>query len=343
MYSQRMAPRVLVTALFISLWAQISAQDSLSFFEPTVRVTPAERQRLDAGDTVVKVVRARGRDLAIFSAARIDVSGDRLVTWVRRVVDLKKGPYVPQIGRFSIQPQMSDVQGLTLDDADLDSLRTCRSGDCDIKLSEPEIARVRLAIAGAGSKWKPAMQETFRDIVVERARAYLAGGLRELPPYRDRRTPMFGDDEFRLLLEESPFLRHIPQLPGHLKDFPLGAAPGIESFLYWSKETLGGKPIVSVTHVNIIRPDDPALPEALVAAKQVFASHYMTGSLAVTAIVDGVAPHRYLVYLNRSRIDVLDGFLGGFVRRIVERRLRSEAADVVRGLRRRLESGEPPN
>jgi hypothetical protein len=56
-----------------------------------------------------------------------------------------------------------------------------------------------------------------------------------------------------------------------------------------------------------------------------------------------VAPHRYLVYLNRSRIDVLDGFLGGFVRRIVERRLRSEAADVVRGLRRRLESGEPPN
>jgi hypothetical protein len=98
-----------------------------------------------------------------------------------------------------------------------------------------------------------------------------------------------------------------------------------------------------VTHVSIVRSADPGVPEALVAAKQTFATHYMTGSLALTTITGGAdRSPRYLMYLNRSRVDVLGGFFGGLVRRIMERRLRTEATDVVQGLRRRLEAREPP-
>jgi hypothetical protein len=39
---------------------------------------------------------------------------------------------------------------------------------------------------------------------------------------------------------------------------------------------------------------------------------------------------------------VLDGFWGGLVRRILERRLKSEAPTLLETLRHRLESGEPP-
>jgi hypothetical protein len=56
----------------------------------------------------------------------------------------------------------------------------------------------------------------------------------------------------------------------------------------------------------------------------------------------GEGSRRYLAYLNESVLDVLDGFRGSLVRRIIERRLRSEATTVIRTLRRRLESGEPP-
>ena len=70
----------------------------------------------------------------------------------------------------------------------------------------------------------------------------------------------------------------------------------------------------------------------------------MNGSLALTAVVGGRdgAP-RYLVYLNRSRVDLLDGLFGGLVRRVAERRLRNEAGQVVDALRRRLAAGEPPD
>lgn len=83
------------------------------------------------------------------------------------------------------------------------------------------------------------------------------------------------------------------------------------------------------------------MPEAVIVGKQVFATHYSDGSLSVTAVVrDG--PRRYFAYINESDLDVLDGFWGGLARRILERRMRSEAPKVLETLRHRLESGEPP-
>ena len=114
-------------------------------------------------------------------------------------------------------------------------------------------------------------------------------------------------------------------------------------FCYWSKERLAGKAIVGVTEVNILHGSQPGLPEVLVAGKEFFATHYIRASLGLTALAHG-EPGRanYLVYVNRSKVDVLGGMFGGIVRWFMERRLTTEAADVLQGLRRRLESGEPP-
>jgi hypothetical protein len=68
----------------------------------------------------------------------------------------------------------------------------------------------------------------------------------------------------------------------------------------------------------------------------------VTGSPSLSAITrDSASGPRYLVYVRRSRADVLGGAFGGIVRRMVERRVRGEAPSVLDGLRNRLESGEP--
>ena len=116
----------------------------------------------------------------------------------------------------------------------------------------------------------------------------------------------------------------------------------VESFLYWSKESLGAKPIVNITHVAMIESRDERIREAIVAKKQVYASHYILASLsfmAISASPDGA--HQYLVYLNRSRSDVFDGLFGGLIRRTIARRLRAEAPEALKVLRERLESGDP--
>lgn len=62
-----------------------------------------------------------------------------------------------------------------------------------------------------------------------------------------------------------------------------------------------------------------------------------------TAVIRGEpGAFNYLVYLNRSDVDMLGGVFGGLVRWFMQRRLKAEAATVLQGLRRRLESGAPP-
>lgn len=318
-----------------------SPADPFAFFRPQVTLNPAERSRLDRGETLVKSVAPVDGQVAIFSVAKTQVTGDRLVRWVRRVDAMKRGRYAPAVVRFSDPPHIDDLRTLELDPADLDALRNCRPGACGLKLSETEIAQLSGLARSRRAGWQAEVQQAFRAVVLARARAYLAEGFAGLPPYRDQERPVVLADEFQKLLTQTPFLsERAPLLTGFFRQYPAAPTPAVESFLYWSKEILGRKPVVSITHVGIQRPDSG--PDVVVASRQVFATHYMSGSIAVTAIVGGreTGP-RYLAYFNRSRVDVLDGMFGGLVRRIVERRLRDEADDIVAGLRTRLESGEP--
>jgi hypothetical protein len=321
------------------LGAQPAVHDSpTAFFQPAVTLEPAERRRLDAGEVVVKVLPARGTESAIFSAAKVsdEVDGERLLAWVRRVVELKKSTHVPAIARFSQPPRLSDLATLNLDDEDLEAIRTCRPKACDIRLSEAEIDRLRKIVVSAGASWKSAVQEAYRGVILARAQRFLAGGLPGSPPYHDQGRPVALDAEFAAILKSSPFLTaRLPHVAEFLRAYPRGAGE-IESFLYWSKESLGARPVVIITHVTFARGGTGDVPSAVVVAQQVYASHYMTGALAVTTITGNAGGPRYLMYLNRSRIDVLDGFFGGLVRRIIGGRLRTEAATVVDGLRLRL-------
>lgn len=315
--------------------------DPLQIFHPAVTVSPAERAQLNRGETLVKSLPAVDGQVAIFAAVTTDVSGQRLVRWVRRIDAMKRGRYAPDVVRFSEPPRIEDLATLQLAEDDLDDLRTCRPGDCGLKLSAEEITTLSHIARERRPGWQREAQQAFRLALLRRAHTYLAHGLEGLPPYLDRRAPVRLDEEFAAILAASSFLpTRFPMLARFLSRYPAASEPDVESFLYWSKEILGNKPVISITHVTLAQFDHGA--DAAVVSRQVYASHYMAGSLAVTAISGGTDGSRYLLYLNRSRVDVLHGFLGGLVRRIVERRLRSEAGDVVDALRRRLESGDPP-
>jgi hypothetical protein len=328
--------------------AQEAVPDPFSFFGGAVTLSGSERARLESDDPVVRLLPRVDREMAIFAAVRADIDGVRLLEWVRDITELKKSEHVQAIGRFSSPPRLDDLAGLSLDAADVDAIRRCRPRSCGLKLSDQEMALLAQAAAEGGDGWRQAVQDGFRRVLLARVEAYLASGYRDALPYHDQRMPVALDDEFAQLLGQSPFLAaRLPQLHEQLQAFPTSAPGGIDTFLYWSKERLGGKPVVVVTHVFMVdgsgESDGAAImPDALVASRQVYANHYMTGSLAVTAVFRprGSEPG-YLTYLNRSRLDVLGGLFAPVTRLIIERRLRAEAATVVDGLRARLESGRP--
>ena len=329
-------------ALVIQALLTAAVLDPFAFFQPSVVLTGSERQRLDRGEAVARILPGGDREIAVFAAVRVHVDGDRLVAWVRRIEDLKRSSLVTAIGRFSEPPQLEDLKNLALDDEDLLEIQGCRPAHCGLHLSASEIGALQRAAETAGKDWKPAVQDAFRRLMLNRLDAYRVGGQAALPLYENRADPVWPGKELTAAIDHSTFLeRQVPEFVDHLRRFPNEPLKSVETFFYWSKERLAGRTIVDISHVSVLRSDDRARPDALVAGEEIFATRYVTASLGVTAIVRGESAN-YLVYVNRSEADVFGGIFGGLVRWIVERRVKAEAGEVLGGLRERLESGDPP-
>jgi hypothetical protein len=315
---------VIAALLALQLVSASAGTDPFAFFDPPVIVSADERDRLDRGEAVASTLPATGSTLALFAAIRVAVSGDRLTDWARNIAALKRSAFVLEIGRFSNPPRLEDLDGLTFNADDLRDLRHCRPRDCAFQLSENEIESLQQSVFGRSAPWRlGALHDAFRGLLLRRAQEYLEHGRKGAPP------PAF-------------LFTNWPSLAVYLEQYPRVSGPEVESFLYWSKERLGGRPVISVTHVTVARGHSPEQPDALLIGRQVCALRYLQGAWTFTAIV-GTGPHDvYLAYMNQSEVSALGGFFGGLVRFIVERRVRSEATEVLQGLRRRLESGVPP-
>jgi hypothetical protein len=334
-YPTRMTRRFIVTIILavtviavrtgIPLAAE-APTDPFQFLEPTVQLTKEERHRLDERDVVLRILPAGGHELAFVAAGALDVGPEALVASVRDMPGLKRSSYVPQIGRFSPQPRLEDVRELTLDSADLDEIRRCRPGHCGLKLDPDEIERLRKASgSNDAAVSKSAIENEFRRIVVERASRYLARGDDD------------GRPEFGALLQHSPYAQSkMPHLVTYLERYPEHRLPDCESFLYWSKETYAWKPMITVTHVSILRGNgEGGTPEVVVASRDVFATRYTSGSFIVTLLFRNPEPssQRYLVYINRTWIDAVRALWRPFV----EYRVKSQAKKIFAGTRERIE------
>jgi hypothetical protein len=119
-----------------------------------------------------------------------------------------------------------------------------------------------------------------------------------------------------------------------LDEFPRTQPEGADSFLYWSRERFGLKPVISISHSLLHQRGDVVV----FGSKQVFASHYFESSLGMSVFVATPATgDGFLIYLNRSRVDTLHGLLGPLARVIAARRGRDGLEKMLVDVKRKLE------
>ncbi len=325
---------------FVHVALSQSSNDPFTFFRPSITISNSEHAQLDDGYAIARVLPTKGFEVAVLAATPVEVDGDRLLAWERRIEELKQSSYVLAIGRFSNPPRIEDLAGLELDSGDVSAIRSCRPRNCEIKLSSSEMEQLQSAEAQAQGNRNAAIQHVFRHIVLNRVQHYVADG--HIPPSEDHHQQIQPASRFALLLDHMPFLRaRLPQLVAYLRAYPLKTNPEVESFLYWSKEHFARKAVTTVTQVSMVRNDGSGLPEILIVGRNIFSSHYIDASLSVTALMRGDANGKnYLVYINRTEVDVLHGAFGGIIRHSIQDHLK-KTTETLTDLRRRLESGTP--
>jgi len=334
---------VLLAWAGVSFALDVSSEAGRLLRRPDVGLSARDLADAGGGDVIAhSLPSSEDGEVAVVGLVRVDVPPDFFVSRVRDIESFKRSRRVFEVGRFSAPPRVEDLDALTVPADDLRDLRSCRVGDCDLQLTEGAIERFRTAIDWSSAGAERSADALFRGLLVEQATAYLDRGVRALPEYQDKREPVSVSRRMQQVLDASPYMRaHAPEIHAYLAGFGGGTPDQVDEFLYWSKEDLDLKPIVSLTHV-VIRPwTAPGVTGYWVASRQIYATHYLSGSLGLTGFVevqeqDG-SRARYLIYLNRTRTESLGGFLGPLKRAIAGRRARGGMQETLTYTRARLE------
>jgi hypothetical protein len=292
-----------------------------------------EVEKIRRGETVAKTTQADSSAVALAVASTVAAPLDFYLEQFRDIVSFKTSPEVLQIGRFGHEPKSSDLSALTLEPPDINDLRSCEPGDCGVKLDDQGIR----AVAARDARVDTA-SAALRQYLAAYTLRYLQSGNGALIAYHNASNPRRLADDLRLILDHSGYLqRGWPPLFDAVGSFTGTLAAGLEGFVYWSKEKVGPRAVVSVTHA-IINP--PRQGSAAIATKQIYASYYGHASLGLTILLDRStvdAPRTRVIYVNRSRLDVFGGLFGGIKRALVRSRARDGAERTMGRLRERVE------
>jgi hypothetical protein len=339
-------PFIRVMSLVVAFSAVVLSQapsDLQGFLRKQLAITTSELDTLEKGQILAKLPKtSETREVAAFAVMRLDVPSDFFIEKVRDIVTFKKSDNVLQIGKFSNPPVLQDLDGLTLDPVDLESMKRCRVGSCDLKMSAPMIERLRKEINWAAPGSSSKITQLFRQMLLDRVHGYLQGGNGALGEYNDRSYRLRLADEFGSLLQPASYMYgYMPEFQKYLQEFPGSRPSDVEDFVYWSKEKFGLKPVISVTHVALYKFKTAHGTDVLIASKGIYATHYFEVSLGLTGFIQNPLPtgaaRSYLIYINRSRTDALRGLFGGLKRSLISGSLRDGAKKNMEMIKTKLE------
>jgi hypothetical protein len=112
-----------------------------AFLGTQFHVSDSELSLLNQGRPVVKTLAATmKREVTTAGGVRIrGAAFQRFAHQFKTLEGFRTSPFVLQIGKFSQEPQLSDLDALTLDAEDIDALRKCRVAACDVQLAAADI------------------------------------------------------------------------------------------------------------------------------------------------------------------------------------------------------------
>lgn len=305
--------------------------DGIDILRDVSGLTGDEWKAVDRGEVQARVLDTQNsREVAIVGVAWLEAGTDCFISAFQDIEEFKQSPDVLRIQKFGTPLQQRDLRDFRLESQDVAALEDCEAGDCDVKLPISAIARLDRSVDWSQDDHAPKVHSIVREEIQSYLQAYVDRGNEALIEYHDKKEPVRLQDEFLGLLNGQPRVADFaPEFQSYLARYPEQSLPDVSEFFYWSLESFGLGPVTSVTHVSVyVQPG-----QAIAASKQIFASHYFDSSLGLTVAIDDPnstsVPSMYLMYVNRSRVDLLGGFFGGLQRALTRGRMRE-------GMRKRL-------
>jgi hypothetical protein len=185
---------------------------ALQFSQPIVRIAPVSDKR----------------EVAVSGVINISAGADEFLKSYRDSMRRKSNAAILEIGGFSKEPALADLQDLTIEPGDIEDLKACVVGDCQVKLSASMIERFRKEIDWESPDYQLKVTNLFKQILLDYVRDYVTRGEAALIEYNDKREEVSLANGQRALAAAPSYINYA--LAGQKSDLRL-----VEDAIVWSK------------------------------------------------------------------------------------------------------------
>src|ERR1700724_1646932 len=322
-----------------------SPDEPYRFFREFVGLKEEQIAAIHSGKAVAKVVESRTPDeVFVFGAVYVEATPESYLKLASDIDTLRKLPSYLAIQSFSDPPQLSDLEGFTLEQRDIAELKNCKAEHCQLQLpteaSEEFQQWSDWSAPAGGDRGNRLAQRLALQALTE----YMKGGNTALGAYRDKKHPAAIADTFASLTGRFEALPvYLPELNEYLLDYPKAKSENVQAGFYWEKVNFGLKPTFRIVQKIVYRGAIGKEPAYAVAEKQVYGSHYFQTALDLTVCVkDAQRPGFYIITVKGSKQAGLTGLKGSIVRKVAVDKARSSLERVLLTVKQRLESEHTP-
>jgi hypothetical protein len=317
--------------------------EPFKFFRDYVGLNEEQIADIRNGKAIAKVVESRTPDeVFVFGSVYVQSTPEKYLQLASDIDQLRKLPSYLAIRKFSDPPQLSDLDGFTLDAEDIKQLKNCEPGKCELQLPAEAMDAFKQSVNWSAPDAANQANQLAQKMALEVIQRYTQGGNTALGTYMDKHHPAVVGETFASLLSRSKALpAYLPELEHYLLEYPQAQSENIQSEFYWEKVNFGLKPTLRIVQAIVYRDTRASDPAYAVAVKQLYASHYFETALDLTVCVpDQEHPGHgfYLITLKGSQQAGLTGFKGGIVRKVAVDKTRSSLERAVAAIKQKLET-----
>jgi len=317
--------------------------EPFKFFRDYVGLKEDQIAAIRNGKAVAKVVESGTPDeVFVFGSVYVQSTPEKYLKLASDIDALRKLPSYLAIRKFSDPPQLSDLDGFTLEADDIKQLKKCEPDECDVQLPTDAMDAFKQSVNWSAPDAANQANQLAQKMALEAIHRYTQAGNAALGTYMDKHHPAAVGTTFTALLSRSKALPvYLPELEHYLLDYPHAQSENIQSEFYWEKVQFGLKPTLRIVQAIVYRDSRSPDPAYALAVKQLYASHYFETALDLTVCVrDQENPDRgfYLITLKGSQQAGLTGLKGGIVRKVAVDKTRSSLERALGAIKQKLES-----
>jgi hypothetical protein len=339
------ASLVLIAAAVVPGFSQ-SSPDLQTLFRQNIGLSQDQIAAIRNGQPVTKNLMSRTpAEVFLFGAVYIHAAPESYVQFAHDYERLRKLPNYLAFGLFSNPPQLSDLKDFSFDNDDIQALKNCKPGDCQIQLPASSIQDFQRSINWSAANVNEQVNRLLQERALQRLLTYQREGNQALGVYNDKRDAADVPQQFAYMLSYSKaFPERLPDFYQYLLAYPNAKPANVEDTFYWARVKFGLKPTLRVVQVVTMRGSPNDQVACAIAEKQLYSSHYFETSLDLSFCVRGsddpTKPGFYLIMAMGSEQAGLTGPKGAIVRKEAVGRSVSNLRDALTTIKNTLERNQ---